>query len=206
MSVDDFQHALIGMLNSLLQETSPKAIPTAKWHDMPSTINVSKKWKHNVGNDDPSDSLQDIEDDFASKEPDKLDMLDSNVNSNNTGDKDKEAHSDEDEIADEKADDTSWASANEDSFNIKDTIDINNLDLHNALSDKPIVISKPITQQKQVRSLGSQIGYLDSRKPVNWLYTQFYIVCTLFEYSFNCQKPSFLSYGPWSRTRSMTGI
>ena len=31
--------------------------------------------------------------------------VDSNVNSDNTGDKDKKAHSDEDEIADEKADD-----------------------------------------------------------------------------------------------------
>ena len=74
-SVGDFQCALIGMLNSLLQETSLKAIPTVKWHDMLSAINVSKKWKCNVGDDEPSDSLQDIEDDFAGEEPDKLDTL-----------------------------------------------------------------------------------------------------------------------------------
>ena len=74
-SVGDFQCALIGMLNSLLQETSLKAIPTVKWYDMPSAINVSKKWKCNVGDDEPSDSLQDIEDDFAGEEPDKLDTL-----------------------------------------------------------------------------------------------------------------------------------
>ena len=128
----------IGMLNSLLQETSPKAIPTVKWCDMSSTINVSKKWKCNIGDDEPSDSPQDIKDDFAGEEPDKLDTPDSNVNS------DEEAHSDEDEIADKKSDKTSQALANE------DTIDINDLDLHDALSDKPIVISKPITQQKQV--------------------------------------------------------
>ena len=120
---------------------------------MSSTINVSKKQKRNIGDDEPSDSPQDIEDDFAGEEPDKLDMPDSNVSSDNTGDKDEEAHSDEDEIADKKADDTSWALANEDSFNIEDTIDIDNLDLHNALSNKPIIILKPITQQKQAAPL-----------------------------------------------------
>ena len=34
--------------------------------------------------------------------------------------------------------------------NIKDIVDIDNLDLCNALSNKPIVSSKPVTQQKQV--------------------------------------------------------
>ena len=71
----------------------------------------------------------------------------------------------EDEMADEKADDTSRALANEDSFDIEDTIDINNLDLCNGLSDKPIIISKPITQQKQaappVISASKELGESD---------------------------------------------
>lgn len=71
----------------------------------------------------------------------------------------------EDEIADEKADDTSQALANEDSFDIEDTIDIDNLDLCNALSNKPIIILKPITQQKQavppIISASKELGESD---------------------------------------------
>ena len=71
----------------------------------------------------------------------------------------------EDEMADEKADDTSQALASEDSFKIEDTIDIDNLDLCNGLSDKPIIISKPIAQQKQaappVISASKELGESD---------------------------------------------
>ena len=64
-------------------------MPTVKWHDMASTINIFKKWKCNWGDDEPSDSPQD---NFAGEEADKSNTPDSDVNSNDTSDKDEEDH------------------------------------------------------------------------------------------------------------------
>ena len=60
---------------------------------------------------------------------------------------------DDDEAAAEKADDTARESAEGNAFDIEDTIDVDNLDLRDTLSDKPISKPKLLPKEKQPTSV-----------------------------------------------------
>ena len=60
---------------------------------------------------------------------------------------------DDDVAATEKADDAARESAEENAFDIEDIIDVDNLDPHDILSDKPISKPKLLPKEKQPTSV-----------------------------------------------------
>jgi hypothetical protein len=146
------------LLSNYHQESAPKPIPTVKWRDMSSTINVSKKRKQTLAEDEPSDGSRDIKDDFAGEVPTDPSVpnadadLDAPNSSCSNGDN-EDSDVDDDEAAAEKADDAARGSAEGNAFDIEDIIDVDNLDLRDTLSDKPISRPKPLPKEKQPTSV-----------------------------------------------------
>ena len=138
-------------LRNYHQESAPKPIPTIKWCDMSSTINVSKKWKWTLVEDEPSNGSQDINYDIAGEVPTDTSVpnADANLDAPNSNGDNEDSDIDDDEATTKKADDAAHESVEGNAFDIEDIINVDNLDLCDTLSDKPISKPKPLLKEKQ---------------------------------------------------------
>ena len=98
-------------------------------------INISKKHKWDSGD------IEDIEDDFAGD--------DSKANTGTPDPPDGGGSLSDEEATEERADDVACEFSNKDSFNIGDIIDVDHLDLHDTLSDKPVTKPKALLTERQ---------------------------------------------------------
>ena len=120
------------------------------------TINVSKKRKQTLVEDELSNGSRDIDNDFAVEVPTDSSVPNADADAPNSscgnGDN-KGSDVDDDEAAMEKANDAACESAEGNAFDIEDIINVNNLDLCDTLSDKPISKQKRLPKEKQPTSV-----------------------------------------------------
>ena len=101
--------------------------------------------------DELSNGSRDIDDDFAGKVPTDSSVPNADAdapNSSRSNGDNEGSDVDDDEAAAEKADDAACESAEGNAFDIEDIIDVDNLDLRDTLSDKPISKQKPLPKEK----------------------------------------------------------